>query len=482
MSSASPLDSTHSIIKALDISEHPLNDSAVRRLVAALTLPATRPEPSTDPNHKFNIAFRSLELLSQHLHSLSPTANAWTEPLMVLVVESSMAFVLYYVREIALRGKILDFRDTAGHNLHSVVMQVVDALDMHPFIEEDHPKSKAYGRELKIFLANILPGLLLTYDAMNTSSLAIANYVSLLFEQMKRLYRPEDPAWRNPFYNTFFLTLNDNPAMNGVFASAFNIAAQGFRAEVVGRQPPHVTTAEDHRETSFSIFFAYRFLLPFLLNDDLYNRLLQGGHTRTTCETLSALAREAREAIVDVTDTRERWMTLGTSAGALDMLGQHITLQLGSEGRVRVELAVDSDVLHQMREYDRLLYEICSATESHDEMVSKYGLTRQMELQDKFVQFVRPYMTYYDILEKVSTRVLNSNRTRESPVWTTFAAEIQSLEDDRTAFDKVYRESCQAPSVRQSLCGDVFLLTNSVSSVPIPMQYLPCNSHCTGRQ
>ncbi|KAF9019680.1 hypothetical protein BDZ89DRAFT_1072810 [Hymenopellis radicata] len=415
-------------------SRHTLNDSAVHALVAALTLPATRPEPSAHDGDKFNVAFSAFRHLTHHLLSLPVTAKAWTEPLMVQVVECLMAFVLYYAREIVLCGKIVDFRDTAGHDFHSYVNLVVQALLSHPFTEEGHPKSKAYGRELKMFLADIIPALLLTYDALDDESLDVpsttASQVSLLFKLIDCL-NDEDP--RHLLYQNFFQILDQNPAMNGVLASAFLIATNGLSEQLTRRQHSQAVTALS--DTSCAIFSAYRFITPFLPpgNDDLYHRLLQGGHTRTTCELFSAIAQEARDVVLAVADTRDKGRAFGAGILALETLGRYIKMRLESEGRVRVELALHYDVLYQMREFDRLLHELGSKNGNQDAMMSEFG--SQLKFQDEFIQVVKPYLVYYDLLEMVS---------RRSPMWTTFAEEIESLEGDRTAFDKVYRESCQA--------------------------------------
>ncbi len=48
------------------------------------------------------------------------------------VVDSLMAFILYHVREIVLRGRTVDFRDTADHESHSDVRLALQALLSHP--------------------------------------------------------------------------------------------------------------------------------------------------------------------------------------------------------------------------------------------------------------------------------------------------------------------------------------------------------------
>ncbi|KAF9019679.1 hypothetical protein BDZ89DRAFT_1139140 [Hymenopellis radicata] len=103
-------------------------------------------------------------------------------------------FVLLSFEGIVLCDKIMDFptSSTAGHEFHSWSCSL--ALLSHPFVftQKGHSTSKAYGRELKIFLADITPALVLTYD-VEPSIVIIRN------PEMSR----GDPAWRDPLYQSF---------------------------------------------------------------------------------------------------------------------------------------------------------------------------------------------------------------------------------------------------------------------------------------
>ncbi|KAF9027022.1 hypothetical protein BDZ89DRAFT_1161000 [Hymenopellis radicata] len=415
----------------------PLNDIVARVVLHAIVLPQTCPEPSADENDAFNLSVHALETLKDHLDAVPPTSPAWTEPLIEKIVDRMMAFIRYYVREIVAKNRTTDFQAVAGHDFHRLVIMVLNVMSQkHPLMKEDL-KSIANAQRLKLrnFVADVIPALLVTYQSIEPSERK--NFVVMAFHYIKTLQFLSTPsACRDTLNTNFFRFFAQSPTTNDAFASAFILVANFYRDTMLS------LNSRQLEATNLSIVFAYHFLVPFIERDSSCVALLKAGFSRTSCELFSAILAAMHLYAVDGVPGPKQKGIIISSGDALCSISSRLSERMHLEGHVRVELFYEYDHPYQLREFDRALRSLPQE--------AAFGSTfaeDQLEYMTIYVNLLKPYLAYHDILEKAAKRFLGQPECAgESPVWKSFVSQIDRLEKVRIIFAESWRDVCQAPN------------------------------------
>ncbi|KAF8916434.1 hypothetical protein CPB85DRAFT_1559538 [Mucidula mucida] len=400
--------------------------------------------------------------LKDHLNFMPPASPAWMEPLTEKIIDKMMAFIRYYVREIVAKNRSTDFQAVAEHDFHRLVIMFLKVMSQkHPLMIEDlHSPANAQRLKLRNFIADVIPALLVTYKSIEPSGRN--NFVVLAFYFVKTFQFLSTPrACRDTLNSNFFRPFEQSPTTNDAFASAFILLINLYRDTMLS------LNSRQLESTNLSIVFAYNFILPLLERDSSCIVLLKAGFFRTSCELFSAILAAMHLYAVDGVPGPKQKGIIISSGDALCSISRCLSERMHLEGHVRIELFYEFDHPYQLREFDRARRSVPQE--------AAFGSTfeeDQLEYMTIYVDCLKPYLVYHDILEKAAKRFLGQPECAgDSPVWKSFVSEIERLEKSRIIFAESYLSSAEcdvlltAAVLKQRCRSPVVRAVNSFNTV-----------------